>query len=94
MQRVVQAWSVYIVECADRTLYTGIAKDVRARVAQHNLGTGAKYTRGRRPVRLIYCEKAAGHGAALRRERAIKALPASEKRRVVRSAPRRRKRRP
>ena len=45
-------WQVYIVECADRSLYTGIAIDVAARIAQHNIGAGAKYTRSRRPVTL------------------------------------------
>ena len=73
-------WYVYIVRCADRTLYTGVAKDVTARVAAHNEGRGAKYTRARRPVRLVYSEKAADRAAAQRREHAIKALPRTAKR--------------
>ena len=76
-------WSVYVVECADRTLYTGIARDVVVRVAQHNDGSGARYTRGRRPVRLLYVEVAADRASALRREYEIKQLPAAVKRRLA-----------
>ena len=76
-------WRVYVVECADGSLYTGIAVDVDARVARHNEGEGARYTRSRRPVRLVHVEIAADRGAALRREHAIKRLPAAEKRRLV-----------
>ncbi len=78
-----QAWHVYIVRCADRTLYTGVAVDVDARVAQHNAGRGARYTRGRRPVELVYRERAADRAAALRREIAIKRLAPSAKRRLA-----------
>jgi len=67
-------WYVYIVRCADRTLYTGVAIDVRERVRTHNQGKGAKYTRGRGPVRLVYTERAGVRGAALRRELAIKRM--------------------
>ena len=76
-------WRVYVVECADGSLYTGIAVDVEARVARHNEGEGARYTRSRRPVRLVHVETAEDRGAALRREHAIKRLPAAEKRRLV-----------
>jgi putative endonuclease len=72
-------WNVYIVQCADQTLYTGVAKDVDARVCQHNDGRGAKYTRGRRPVALVYSEPAADRSAALRREHAIKKMPTVKK---------------
>ena len=75
-------WFVYVVECADRTLYTGIATDVASRVATHNAGRGAKYTRGRGPVLLRYSERARDRGAALRREHAIKLLSASAKRKL------------
>jgi len=68
-------WHVYIVRCADSTLYTGVAKDLTARVAQHNAGRGAKYTRSRLPVRLVYREPAADRSVALRRELQIKRLP-------------------
>ncbi len=52
-------WHVYIVECADRTLYTGVAVNLSDRLDRHNDGSGARYTRGRRPVRLVYAEAAA-----------------------------------
>ena len=72
-------WHVYMVRCADGTLYTGIAKDVEHRVAQHNLGQGAKYTRGRGPVVLVYREGVKDRPAALRREHEIKQLRLTEK---------------
>lgn len=76
----VSGWFVYIVECRDGSLYTGIAKDVEARIAQHNGGPGgARYTRGRGPVRLIYREAAATRGDATRREAEIKRLPRAAK---------------
>ncbi len=65
-------WFLYVAECADLTLYVGIAKDVEARIAVHNSGRGARYTRTRRPVRLVYTERRADIGSALRREREIK----------------------
>ncbi|MDH4023182.1 MAG: GIY-YIG nuclease family protein [Gammaproteobacteria bacterium] len=74
------AWYVYIVRCRDQSLYTGIARDVGQRIAQHNSGAGAAYTRARRPVTLVHQEPAADRGAALRREAAIKRLPAAAKR--------------
>jgi putative endonuclease len=73
-------WSVYIVRCADQTLYTGIAKNIVQRIAQHNAGNGAAYTRARRPVVLVHQEPAPDRGAALRREAAIKRLPVAAKR--------------
>jgi len=77
-------WSLYIVRCADGSLYTGIAKDVEARVVQHNNGRGARYTRGRGPVTLVYREVAGSHGDALRREYAIKAFTRQQKERLIR----------
>lgn len=74
---------VYIVHCADDTYYTGIAVDVEARIAQHNAGKGAKYTRSRRPVMCVYREECADKGDALRRELAIKALSRSEKEALI-----------
>ena len=74
------AWYVYIVRCADQTLYTGIALDVVQRIAQHNAGKGAAYTRARRPVALVHHETVPDRSAALRREAAIKRLPAAAKR--------------
>lgn len=79
-------WDVYIACCADATLYTGIARDARARIEQHNAGRGARYTRGRGPVELVYRERAAGRGLALRREAEIKALSAAAKRLLIASA--------
>ncbi|MEO8465956.1 MAG: GIY-YIG nuclease family protein [Gammaproteobacteria bacterium] len=73
-------WYVYIVRCADRTLYTGVARDLSARLAAHNEGRGAKYTRARLPVKLIYQETAENRSAAQRREHAIKRLSRTEKR--------------
>jgi putative endonuclease len=73
------AWHVYIVRCADGTLYTGVARDLTARLAAHNAGRGAKYTRTRLPVALIYRETAADRAAALRREHEIKRLPRARK---------------
>jgi putative endonuclease len=70
---------VYIVRCADDTLYTGCAKDLAARVAAHNLGRGAKYTAGRRPVQLVYAERRRTRGAALRREHQLKQLTRAAK---------------
>lgn len=75
-------WQVYILRCADGSLYTGVATDLTARVRKHNDGAGAKYTRGRRPVKLVYREPAASRSAALKREHAIKRLPAAAKRKL------------
>ena len=77
-------WHVYIVECRDGSLYTGVAKDVAARVATHNAGRGAKYTRARRPVRLVHAESGYDRGGALSREWAIKRLPRGDKLRLLR----------
>ena len=76
-------WHVYVVRCADRTLYTGVAKDLAARLVAHNAGRGAKYTRGRLPVELVYRETVATRGAALKRELAIKRLRAVAKRELI-----------
>ncbi|MEE8543439.1 MAG: GIY-YIG nuclease family protein [Gammaproteobacteria bacterium] len=76
-------WHVYVVRCADTTLYTGIATDLHARIAQHNAGRGAKYTQSRRPVTLVYQETVADRGAALRREHQIKRLAPRAKRTLV-----------
>jgi putative endonuclease len=69
----------YIVECNDGTLYTGWARDVKARVKIHNAGRGARYTRTRRPVHLCYWERHPSRGAAMRRERQLKRLPRAKK---------------
>ncbi|MDE2039399.1 MAG: GIY-YIG nuclease family protein [Elusimicrobia bacterium] len=76
-------WSVYMARCRDGSLYTGIAKDVSARLLLHNSGRGAAYTRSRRPVTLAYLETGLSRGQALSREAAIKALPRALKRRLA-----------
>lgn len=70
---------VYILRCADGTLYTGCTNDLSRRLAAHNAGKGAKYTRSRRPVELVYWEEVPDKSAALRREAAIKGLSRGEK---------------
>lgn len=67
-------WWVYVLRCADGTLYTGVTTDPDRRLKQHNAGTASKYTRVRRPVVIVHREPTAGHGAALRREIAIKKM--------------------
>ena len=70
---------VYIVQCADGNLYTGWTTDLENRIAAHNAGTGAKYTRGRGPVDLVYFEECLDMSQALKREHAIKKLPRNKK---------------
>lgn len=70
---------VYLVRCADDTLYTGWAVDVTARVKTHNAGRGAKYTQARRPVTLVYSEASPSRSDAMRREREIKRWPRARK---------------
>lgn len=77
------SWWVYILRCADGTLYTGSTNDVEKRLSAHNSGTGAKYTRARRPCTLVYCEECADRGAALRREAAVKKLRRADKLRLI-----------
>ena len=72
-------WVVYILLCADETLYTGITNDLSARLERHQAGKGAKYTRGRRPERVLYSEDCGSRSLALKRERAIKRLPRAAK---------------
>ena len=73
------AWHVYIIECSDGSLYTGITNDLDRRITAHNDGRGAKYTKSRRPVRLRYSEPAADRKNASKREYAIKSLRKAEK---------------
>lgn len=76
------AWVVYVLRCADGTLYTGITTDLARRVAEHNGDSGAagaRYTRVRRPVVPVYSECVADRAAAMRREAAIKRLPRAAK---------------
>lgn len=73
----------YILECSDGTFYTGWSTDPRRRLKQHNHGTGARYTRTRRPVHLVYVETQPDHISALRRERAIKAMSRARKEKLI-----------
>ncbi|MBQ7801654.1 MAG: GIY-YIG nuclease family protein [Oscillospiraceae bacterium] len=74
-----KTWHLYILECKDGTLYTGITDDVQRRFKAHSEGKGAKYTRGRGPLKLVYTEECGTHSVALKRELEIKALPREEK---------------
>jgi putative endonuclease len=80
-RRALPGWSVYIVRCGDGTLYTGIALDVRRRIAQHAgaTGEGAKYLRGRGPLRLVFAKRVGSRSGALRAEHRIKRLPRMRK---------------
>jgi len=77
--RVSGGWFLYILECGDGTLYTGITNDVSRRLEQHRLGKASRYTRSRLPVLLIFQEPCADRPAALRRELAVKKLPRTSK---------------
>ena len=77
------SWYVYILLCADGTLYTGCTANVEKRVATHNLGRGAKYTKGRLPVKLVYSEDMPSKSDALKREATIKKLSKSEKLKLI-----------
>jgi len=74
---------VYILQCADGTLYTGWTTDMERRLQAHNSGQGAKYTRGRRPVRLAYREEQPTRSAAQRREAAIRRLSRADKLKLI-----------
>ncbi len=76
-------WCVYLLRCGDGSLYTGVSNDVLKRVAKHQAGTGARYTRSRPPVALVYVEPQPDRSGALRRELAVKALPKAAKEALV-----------
>ena len=80
------AWFVYILRCADGTLYTGITKDLARRTKQHNAGVASRYTRSRRPVKLVYQEPQRSQSLALKREAAIKKLTRKQKLVLIRQA--------
>lgn len=78
------SYFVYILQCSDETLYTGIAKDVNTRLEEHNSSPkGAKYTKARRPVELVYSEKYENRSEALKREYAIKQLSREKKLKLI-----------
>lgn len=74
---------VYMLRCCDGTLYTGWTNDIERRLSSHSRGTGAKYTRGRRPVTLVYLEKLPDKSAALKREAAIKKMKRPQKESLI-----------
>jgi len=78
---------VYVLSCADDTLYTGYTTDVARRVAEHDAGEGAKYTRGRTPVEPVHVERFETKSAAMSREHEIKQLSRTEKERLIESSP-------
>ena len=76
-------WKVYMLRCGDGSLYTGISTDVERRLEEHRSGKGAKYTRSRGPLELVYCEVCGDHSTALKRECEIKALTRAEKLKLI-----------
>lgn len=72
-------WYVYIIRCADNTLYTGVTTDIARRIESHNSGKGARYTRARTPVVLVHYEKHHTRSSALKREACIKRMPKERK---------------
>jgi putative endonuclease len=83
-------WWVYIVQCSDDSYYTGITHNINQRIKQHNSGTkagGAKYTRARGPVQLVYLQQYSSHIEAARREIEIKKLKRTEKKELIDSFP-------
>lgn len=80
-----KVWYLYILQCRDGTLYTGITDDIDRRMTQHNAGKGAKYTRGRGPVTLRYREECQSHSHALKREIEIKKLTRAQKQALLES---------
>ena len=81
-----ETWFVYILRCADGSLYTGITKDVNRRCDQHNAGTASRYTRSRLPVTLEYQEEQPNQSLALKRELAIKAMSRKARESLIRLA--------
>ena len=78
-----EPWFLYILRCQNETFYTGVTKDLKRRLKMHNDGKASRYTRARRPVKLIYHEDCAGHAQALARECKVKALSRKQKERLV-----------
>ena len=76
-------WNIYILECGDGSLYTGITNNITKRLIAHTNGHGAKYTKGRGPLELVYSETAVDRSAAQKRESSIKKLSRAEKLRLI-----------
>lgn len=79
-------WYLYILQCGDGSLYTGVTNDVEKRLEAHRQGKGAKYTRGRGPLQLVYQETCQGRSHALQREIQVKKLPKAKKLLLISSA--------
>jgi putative endonuclease len=80
---VIAYWFLYVARCADGSLYTGIARDVQARIAKHNAGKGARYTRGRGPLKVCAIRRCPSKSEALKLEIAVKKLPTSKKEELI-----------
>ena len=78
-----KSWFLYLLECADTSIYTGIARDVTARFAEHLAGKGARYTRSHRPVRILGFREFADHSSALKAEHQVKKLKPAAKRHLA-----------
>lgn len=86
MENKQKGWHVYIVRCRDGTYYTGIARNLAKRIGEHNSSKGgARYTRSRRPVELVYAEPASSRSAATKREYQVKRMPLPAKRALIRT---------
>jgi predicted GIY-YIG superfamily endonuclease len=85
--RATKPWFVYLVRCADLSIYTGITDNVTTRIEKHNNGRGARYTAQRRPVALIYQEEHPDQGSAMKREAQIKTWPKARKEKLAIDAP-------
>lgn len=83
-RRLAKGWFCYLLKCADGTYYTGVALDLKERVRKHNAGRGAKYTRGRAPVRLVWSYYCGSYARARGLEAKLKSLPREFKARLVR----------
>lgn len=83
MIETTDSWIVYILECADKTLYTGITTNIERRMQQHESGKGAKYTQGRAPFTIAYTESCPSRSEASKREMAIKRLSRAEKLQLI-----------
>lgn len=86
LRMIQRKWFVYIVQCADGTLYTGTTPDVEKRIAAHNAGTGAKYTRQRLPVQLMFTESCVDKSTALKREFVLKKMTRADKFALIETA--------
>ncbi len=80
-------WLLYILKCSDTTFYTGITNDLQRRIERHNDGSASRYTRSRRPVKLIYFERCRNKSSALKKECAVKSLSRVEKEKYINNKP-------